>query len=162
MESSNVITAKNCPLTVPHCCSAIAGCTLLFCLALQEKVLTPLQVSGLESLLVPPLAAAWQAVTSSQQHAPIAFGAQLSAALRRAAAAAEAAAGRVGRGTCPAGQQGLLLQQALQQQKAAADRQYLLLLTGKKQLVSVLCWLHSAGLPLQAWRESAELKSCPC
>ncbi|WIA28880.1 hypothetical protein OEZ86_011404 [Tetradesmus obliquus] len=115
----------------------------------KEKVLTPLQVSGLESLLVPPLAAAWQAVTSSQQHALIAFGAQLSAALRRAAAAAEAAAGRVGRGTCPAGQQGLLLQQALQQQKAAADRQYLLLLTGKKQLAVEVVLHEAAGQQVQ-------------
>jgi hypothetical protein len=96
--------------------------------ALQEKVLTPKQVSGLESLLAPPLAAAWQCLTGRRQHCPIAFGAQLSSALRRAAAADWA-----GQGSCSAGRQGQLLQKALQEQKAAADRQYLLLVTGKPQ-----------------------------
>jgi hypothetical protein len=140
--SSKVIIVLNLPFWVV----LLLVVLMLCCCALQEKFLTPKQVSGLESLLVPPLAATWQRLTGSQQHAPILFGTQLSAALQRAAAAA----GRDGPGSYPAGQ-GLLLQQALQQQalqqqKSAADKQYLLLLTGKRQKVRPLhCLVQSAG-----------------
>jgi hypothetical protein len=113
--------------------------------ASQEKVLSPKQMSGLESLLVPPLAAAWQRITGSRQHTPILFGAQLSGALQRAAAAA-AASSSSGQGSCPAGQHGQLLQQALQQQMAAADKQYLLLVTSRKSRVSASCCLYALYL----------------
>ncbi|KAF6259262.1 vitamin B6 photo-protection and homoeostasis-domain-containing protein [Scenedesmus sp. NREL 46B-D3] len=126
----------------------------------KEKLLTPQQVSGLESLLVPPLAAAWLRATGSQQHAPLVFGAQLSAALRRAAAAAAAAAAGGG-ASCswPAGQQGQLLQHALHQQRAAADKQYLLLVTGRKhKAVEVV--LHTAAgqqVQLRAYLHALQL-----
>jgi hypothetical protein len=122
--------------------AAAAGGVLISRAASQEKVLSPKQMSGLESLLVPPLAAAWQRITGSRQHAPILFGAQLSGALQRAAAAASSS----GQGSCHAGQHGQLLQQAMQQQTAAADKQYLLLVTSRRDRVSASCCLNALYL----------------
>lgn len=116
-------------------------------------MLAPQQVSGLESLLVPPLAAAKEWVTGTQSHAPIRFGAQLTAALERAAAGSSGSATGV-----QTEQRGRILQQALQQHtqggthKAAAAKQYLVLVTGSGRKVQhyLVAGVSSAFIPLSA------------
>jgi hypothetical protein len=112
----------------------------LFLLTRQGEVLSPQQVSGLESLVVPPLAALLGALRcrgSSSSSCSIKFGARLSTALSTAAEAeADWAAGssssRRGRSKQQHASEAGVLQAVLAQQQAAARRQYMLLLTGSK------------------------------
>lgn len=101
---------------------------LCFVLSLQEKVYSPQQMSGLESLLVPPLAALrdWCRGSSSG----VTFGARLTAAL-----SATAAANRQPGSQAQPDSFGRELQQLLAQQPPASSRQYLLAITGSNQRV---------------------------
>lgn len=116
----------------------------------QEKVLTPQQVSGLESLLVPPAAAVLEWAAGRPQGSVV-FGARLTPLL-------------CGSGSVP---QGAVLQRLCDAQPPAAGRQYVLCLVGagrrrrvhvvvhtraeqQAQLAAYLTALHLAGTLQQA------------
>jgi hypothetical protein len=111
-------------------------CRLMCCPAFeciyQEKVLTPHQVSQLESLLVPPLAAATEGITGHRQTS-VTFGDRLMTVLGKSAAAGAGATGRK--------QQRLTASQVLEllckQQQCAADKQYIIAVTGSRRKVGI-------------------------
>lgn len=100
----------------------------LICVSLQEKVYIPQQMSGLESLLVPPLAALRDWCRGSS--CGVTFGARLTTALAATAAAADQPGSQAQPDSF-----GQELQQLLAQQPPASSRQYLLAVTGSKQRV---------------------------
>lgn len=120
---------------------------------LQEKVYSPQQMSGLESLMVPPVQALWDLCTG-QHSCSIVLGARLSAGLEASAAAA-AGSSQQARGGGGGGQQcasaGQQLEQLLKQQPAASSRQYMLCVTGGNR--------RKVGFRRHGW--VVQVLSCP-
>jgi hypothetical protein len=143
-----VETKKGCLLPAPACGIMWYTCPT------QEKVYSPQQMSGLESLMVPPLAAAADWCRNSSSSCVL-FGARLTTALHAAAAAASAAGaagapaaaaaagpGQPGAQACPpGGLQGSQLQQVMGQQSPASSRHYMLFVTGSRRKVRLGCML---------------------
>jgi hypothetical protein len=114
-------------------------CLLL--LSTQEKVYSPQQMSGLESLLVPPLAALHDWCRGGS--CGVTFGARLTTAL---AAAADQAGSQA-----QADSSGQELQQLLAQQPPASSRQYILAVTGSKRRVRQRQAVCNPTYPVVGW-----------
>jgi len=110
---------------------------VLLLLHLQEKVFTPQQMSGLESLMVPPIAALSEWIQG--KGCRVVFGARLSDALTAHTAAAAVATQAAGSSHSRQQSQQAVLGQALQellvQQPPGSSRHYLLMVTGGRRKV---------------------------
>eukprot|EP00775_Hariotina_reticulata_P009237 gene9237-9402_t len=93
----------------------------------KEKMLTPHKVSQLESLLVPPLAAASEWITG-RRRSSVAYGNRLMTVLGKCAAAGAGARGMQKRLS-----NSQVLELLCKQQQSAADKQYILAVTGSRR-----------------------------
>lgn len=127
------------PSLAPDACAVLTSCCFLpvpvccACLPRQEKVYSPEQMSGLESLMVPPLAAVRDYVNGN---CPVTFGARITTAMAAAAPAppdSSSSSKRKEQGL-QAGQ----LQQLLGQQPPASNRHYMLFVTGRRRQVRAM------------------------